>query len=166
MDFVLKTVIASIIITLVSSAPTEEIDCLARNGSIPVEVFNSKYTILPNGLLCCPRYSGDSNCQDVKDTCGERELVKEPCHHCKTCSKLLGEDCGGPHSIYGKCGSNLVCSRESNDLIGACVAAGGPSVQQVGQICGGRLDSLGICVEGSVCIKNDKSDGICVMEGK
>ncbi|XP_067132099.1 venom protein 302-like [Centruroides vittatus] len=38
-------------------------------------------------------------------------VVKDICNCCDVCAKTLGEECGGPDDIYGKCASWMVCAR-------------------------------------------------------
>lgn len=117
----------------------DEVDCVAIGGTVPVPIFNSPYTILPNTSLCCPKYIGDF-CKDEKeiagDKCKGRGLVYEPCHLCKTCARLAGESCGGHQNIYGTCDEGLECvnvnitdpSTDQNYTHGLCYGKGMPSV--------------------------------------
>lgn len=36
--------------------------------------------------------------------------VRDRCSCCDVCAKGLGERCGGPYDIYGRCGVGLVCN--------------------------------------------------------
>ena len=108
----------------------EEIDCQAIGGTVPVPIFNSPYTILPNGSICCPRYVGDF-CEDEKQIaagkCLGRGIVDEPCHFCKTCAKLAGEPCGGNENQYGTCNEGLECvESDQNSTHGICYGKGMP----------------------------------------
>ena len=108
----------------------EGIDCTDIGGTVPIPIFNSPYTILPNGSLCCPKYIGDF-CEDEKviagDKCRGRGLVYEPCHFCKTCAKLAGESCGGHQNLYGTCDEGLECvEADQNSTHGICYGKGMP----------------------------------------
>lgn len=155
------------------------IDCSILNGTKPVDIINSKYTLLPNGTLCCPleRYSQHRDyCTSkavMKDICGDRGIVYEPCFHCKTCAKSIGETCSGPQYTHGHCGKDLLCIGEggtnlvNEDMVGACTNSGGRPTKQPGQICGGRFDSVGVCEPESTCVKEDhKVLGECVKHGE
>jgi len=62
-----------LIITLANCQYEQPILESCENGTRPVYVFNSAYTILPDGTtLCCPLYQSDSNCtseEEVQSTC-------------------------------------------------------------------------------------------------
>ncbi|XP_067123899.1 venom protein 302-like [Centruroides vittatus] len=38
-------------------------------------------------------------------------IVKDVCACCEVCSKLIGEECGGPWNIFGICGHSSVCAK-------------------------------------------------------
>ena len=133
MKTLLSLLILSPCIIIVSSRVVgDEIDCLAIDGTVPVPILNSPYTILPNSSLCCPKYVG-SLCKDEKEMagkCQDRGLVDEPCHLCKTCARLAGESCGGHENIYGTCDEGLECVNNTNEnsTHGICYGKGMPSV--------------------------------------
>lgn len=108
-------------------------DCATQGGEAPVFIYNSPYTILENGDLCCDPYSGPTTCRDEKelaDKCQGRGLVDEPCHFCKTCARLAGETCGGDlHYEYGRCDEGLEClngteRKNGTNGIGTCYRIG------------------------------------------
>lgn len=105
---------------------TASVDCREIGGTVPVDVYNSPYTILPNGSLCCPEYIGNSCNKDEKAVATECPggLVYEPCHFCKTCAKLLGMVCGGHQSQYGKCLEGLECIASNKNATGICYVEG------------------------------------------
>lgn len=110
----MKTLLRSLILAVyifTHFVCTASEDCKEIGGVVPVSVFNSPYTILPNGSLCCPEYIGDSCNRDEKEIATKcpGELVYEPCYFCKTCAKQLGESCGGNQGQYGKCDEELEC---------------------------------------------------------
>lgn len=108
----------------------EEVDCRDIGGTVPIPIYNSPYTLLPNGSLCCPLYVGDS-CQTDEEQLDtnkcEGGLVLEPCHFCKTCAKQAGEPCGGQQNIYGTCDEGLECNQlDQNSTHGICYGKGMP----------------------------------------
>lgn len=106
------------------------VDCDEYGGEVPVPILNSPYKLLPNSSLCCPEFAGNS-CADEKSIaskCGGG-LVFEPCHFCKTCAKLAGEECGGIQNIYGSCNESLECVYENeNSTTGICYHGKGKHV--------------------------------------
>lgn len=150
----------------------EEIDCTAIGGTVPIPIFNSPYTILPNGSLCCPKYIGDF-CEDEKviagDKCRGRGLVHEPCHFCKTCAKLAGEPCGGHQNLYGTCDEGLECvEADQNSTHGICY---GKADKQIGEVCGGPYGIRGRCLQDLSCtvdsaefLTGNDVQGICLNE--
>ena len=161
--------------------PTETVtvNCMTLNTTVvPVPIVNSRYSILPNGDICCPEYRFDENgdyCisdSDMADLCNGAGIVYEPCYHCKTCGKKIGERCHGTHYMHGHCGNNLVCIGEDGaDLeysedIGACTTPGGPPTNQPGMECGGDFNSLGFCEPESKCRKGNSTKGVCIKNGK
>ena len=154
------------------------LNCSALGGYRPIEILNSRYQILQNGTLCCPLDRYDSNGQDrcipkeeIEDVCGEKGLEYEPCFHCFTCAKVLGESCKGLQFTHGLCRSkDLECIGTDIDEagVGACTTKGGPPQNKTsGERCGGKFDSLGICGTDYECIKNNNTnDGICTMKGE
>ena len=104
-----------------------EIDCEANGGEVPVPLFNSPYTIFPNGTLCCPEYQEGLCVKDEKaiaDKCSGG-LVYEPCFYCKTCAKQAGESCGGAQSTYGRCDEGMECATTNiTDTRGICYGKG------------------------------------------
>lgn len=80
---------------------------------------------IPDGTtLCCPLYQSDSNCTsegEVRSIC-PNGIVPVPCHHCKRCTKGIGESCGGLHHIQGICEeATLECTAETYPDAGVCV---------------------------------------------
>lgn len=45
----------------------------------------------------------------------EGGITWDPCGCCETCSKTLGEECGGPYGAYGTCGLGLRCMRDARE---------------------------------------------------
>ncbi len=87
--------------------------CDYREGEQPVPVLNSYYSFV-DGNFCCPLNYADSKCKPEKEMnclC-PHGLVKEPCRHCLTCAKGLGEECGGTNGINGECMDGLDCSAD------------------------------------------------------
>lgn len=103
-----------------------EVDCREISGTVPVPIFNSPYTILPNGSLCCPLFPRDSCNQDEKviATKCPGGLVFEPCHFCKTCAKSAGERCGGIQNQHGTCDQGLECAERDQNGTGTCYGKG------------------------------------------
>ena len=96
--------------------------CAELGGTTPVDIYNSPYTILPDGSLCCDLYTGPQTCiseEEVRVHCQDRGLVLEPCHFCKTCAKIVGERCGGTQGQYGRCEEGLECDETINN--GTCL---------------------------------------------
>ncbi len=105
--------------------------CDYREGDQPVPVLNSKYSIV-DGNFCCPLNYADSNCkteEEMKCLC-PHGMVDEPCRHCQTCAKGLGEECGGTYGINGECMHGLRCSADrkiysdGGNVTGICSKAG------------------------------------------
>ena len=73
---IFKFFVAILIITLATCQCERPIPEGCENGTRPVYVFNSAYTILPDGTtLCCPLYQSDSNCtseEEVRSICPNR----------------------------------------------------------------------------------------------
>lgn len=161
------------------SAPTE-IDCEDLPGHRPFPIYNSKYKLLANGSLCCPLnvYDEDGKPRCISESrvrveCAAkgRGIDKDPCLQCDTCAKQIGESCYGPHGIYGSCdkAKGLVCIgiEKDENRIGVCTTDGGPALRSVGEECGGRFDSLGICRSGLVCQEvQEGKNWVCIMNGK
>lgn len=161
--------------------PVEEIDCESVSGATrPTHIYNSKYSLLADGNICCP--SSEYNEHNVHycipndrvvEICAaqERGSVYEPCFHCLTCAKLIGEKCGGIQGIYGSCDRDLECvdweDGQEEPAFGVCTANGSP-VRAVGEVCGGDRDSLGRCVDGAVCTEVIEAGyyNVCVVEGR
>ena len=98
-----------------------------ENGLRPVYVFNSAYTILPDGGFCCPCYQSESNCtseEEVRSIC-PNGIVYEPCFHCRTCAQGIGETCGGTYGLQGVCEqTTLECTvgtYPDKNITGVCV---------------------------------------------
>ncbi len=155
----------------------KDVDCIAENGSKPIGMYNSPYTILPNGSLCCPftpyHLNGESVCFDedrVEAYCKirGRGVTHEPCIYCRTCAQLAGETCRGPQLIHGNCDEGLECIGTGPDdtKVGVCRKVGGPETKRAGEVCGGRLDSLGACKSGAECEEVQTGLSVCVRHGK
>lgn len=149
------------------------VNCTALGGLRRVDIVNSPYTVLPNDSLCCPRLASCKEKSVMREICRNRELVDEPCFQCKTCAKMIGETCSGPHGMYGECESPLICIGSNGstlpygEAIGACTTAKGRRIRNLGKKCGGRFDSIGLCVSDCTCRKDYNTDkGICVKCGK
>ena len=155
------------------------IDDHCAGGIVPIPIFNSQYRIRDGQHLCCPErvhdiVTDESYCLSedrVREFCSRegRGMVYDPCYHCKTCAKKVGETCEGLQLIHGECNQGLECAgiEEDEDQIGVCIPVSGPETREkVGMECGGRLDSLGVCASGLRCYKEEGSEsGVCVMEG-
>ena len=103
--------------------------CREIGGTVPIPIWNSPYTLLPNGSLCCPMYDISRYCQtdekllDTSKCLGG--LVKEPCGFCKTCAKVAGEPCGGHQNLNGTCDEGLECVQsDENSTHGICLGIG------------------------------------------
>jgi len=149
----------------------KEHNCSAIEGATqPVDIYNSDYWLLPDNSFCCPLYP--YHCipeEDVEAYCADegKKITDEPCFHCKTCAKRLGEICGGVHKINGTCEEELECFGGENGSTGVCMQKGGPPSRDAGEMCGGLLNSLGVCNEDSVCTEVERRDhNVCVMEGE
>lgn len=145
-------------------------------GTVPIPIFNSRYRILEDQHLCCPErvydvVTAESYClteDRVREFCARegRGMVYEPCYHCRTCAKKVGETCGGLELIHGECDQGLLCAgiEENEERIGMCIPVSGPETKEVGMECGGRLDSLGVCASELWCSKEEGSEsGVCGM---
>ncbi len=93
--------------------------CDFTQGIQPVKVINSKYSI-ENGTFCCPETSKISNCtyspEEMNCVC-PHGIVDDPCLHCKTCGKTLGEVCGGAFGTLGLCVEGYVCTADSTKFL-------------------------------------------------
>lgn len=131
--FVIKLALLPILfLTVALSAPHFSFGCDFRREKQPEPILNSKYTVTAEGGLCCPLHEEDSNClseEQIKCRC-PHGLVHEPCRHCLTCGKGLGELCGGAYGKYGECGTDLECTADKLlffdgvDISGQCVKKG------------------------------------------
>lgn len=156
------------------------VNCEDLDGTVPIPIFNSRYQILPNGSLCCPldNYLPNGEPYCISKARAEEECAKtgqglkpEPCAHCWTCAKLLGETCAGPQLSHGHCSDDLECFGTDQDQngIGACTTKGGPRISAIGEKCGGRFGSLGTCTADLKCTEEDEDSvdgGVCIMEGQ
>ena len=109
----------------------------------------------------------------MENHCSRRGVVYEPCFHCKTCAKLIGETCLGRHYIHGRCANGLVCIQkngtdlQTSEEIGACSTPGSRPMRKPAERCGGTFDSIGICESESSCVEDDEMiEGVCVKQGK
>ena len=123
-------------------------------------------TYHPNGeSICIEEEHVEEHCR-VKG----RGVEYEPCFYCKTCAKLAGETCRGNQLIHGHCDKDkdLECIGDNNrSEPGVCIKKGGPPIKNVGEECGGRLDSLGMCKEGSKCTELNATEiSVCIRNGK
>lgn len=149
-----------------------EFDCKTLDVSRPIAIYNSMYYLDNGGTLCCPLNS--QYCiseQRVMEECAAqgRGINYEPCGHCFTCAKNIGEGCYGIEGIHGLCREGLECvgREEDEDKIGACAISGDSPLRQLGEDCGGRFDSLGDCASGLVCTEvMEGSNRVCVMGGE
>lgn len=161
-----------------TSRMVQNLDCKALNGTQPIKICNSPYTRLPNGSLCCPTFPFDPitnepiciNESRVEEHCKQlgRSVVKEPCRYCKICGKLRGETCRGPQNLHGHCSKGLECIGvgKYDTEVGVCRDIGGPVTKPVGEVCGGRNDSLGVCEDGAKCTKIEDEVSVCVQQSK
>lgn len=176
--------------TIVRGTPVKrrmtQIDCGSVEGAYrPIAIYNSRYYLLKDDLplvhdsLCCPLHEFDPEtnehyCIDkerIREECAAqgRGIAYEPCFHCFTCAKLLGEQCRGEMGIHGICAEGMKCFGWKDDVneIGACKQRGVTPRKQVGEVCGGRFDSLGACEDGLNCTEVQKgSNRVCVMKGR
>lgn len=136
----------------------KEVDCSTlENASRPFDIQNSRYFLINNSRLCCPYEGGYCSFSDeemaIRCAAENRTAVYEPCVHCKTCGKLIGETCQGVQNTHGLCGEGLKCiGNDGENKIGVCTTEEGPPTGRgAGEVCGGRLNSLGICGEGLEC---------------
>lgn len=178
-DLVKLALILSLCTIIMDCGQPEVIDCESLPGSRPIEIYNSWYWLLNNGSLCCPLNTYNERRDDycisesrAREECARRGrgIDKDPCLHCDTCTKLIGESCYGPQGTHGFCDKEmgLVCiGMETNkDFIGVCTTKGGPAQRNIGEDCGGRNDSLGICRSGLACQEVQKGrNRVCVMNG-
>ena len=150
----------ALLLVTVESKPlmVEMVDCSAEGGTVPIDIFNSRYQILPDGRLCCPLdiflENGEPYCiprDRVSEQCEKdsRGVVFEPCVHCMTCAKVLGEQCKGPQYSHGICDSGLKCAgtEQNENGIGVCIPVEGVQSSGSGEVCGGPLDSFGVCTD-------------------
>ncbi len=90
--------------------------CDYREGIQPVPIINSQYTLV-NGEFCCPLHSECMRTEREMECLCPHGLVDDPCRHCKTCGKTLGEECGGRFGIRGECVDEYVCSAKSKEFL-------------------------------------------------
>ena len=124
---VFKVFVAISVIALANCQDERPIPEGCDNGTRPIYVYNSAYTILPDGGFCCPEYHFQSNCiseEEVRRVC-PHGIVYEPCAHCRTCAKGIGETCGGTHALQGICErATLECTVGTfpdENVTGVCV---------------------------------------------
>lgn len=157
--------------------------CSSQGATTPaLPVFNSVYSVFPDGSLCCPPdYYPENNynsyCiskEEMADKCGKeyRGINHEPCFQCYRCAKLIGELCHGPYKAHGRCdkdrgleclnGGRIPSGFDDNYAIGVCTTTGGPCMDRgLGESCGGWQNSVGNCFEGLTCPNKGNSTAIC-----
>ncbi len=101
------------------------------------------------------------------------ELVLDRCSCCKVCAKVLGERCGGPDSIDGRCADEYICAGKSvyepvkEGGIGQCVC------KSFDEVCGSdgvvyenecelKMESYGRVQRGLSAIEVDETDALCL----
>jgi hypothetical protein len=182
----MKLIITMVAITLAQSKPyvpvlngvEMEYACTDVPGGVtrPRAIYNSVYYIDREGGLCCPLNAGycEYTREQMIQKCaslgyGVNDGPEEPCAHCYTCARNIGESCYGPQGIQGLCNTKdgLECDghEDNENKTGVCVSKN-PVLKKIGENCGGRLDSIGVCEDGLVCTEvNEGKHRVCVMGG-
>ena len=70
-------------------------------------------TLSGSEALSCMRCD-PLNCSEPSNCKGG--LVSDVCGCCDVCAQVLGEECGGPWDIYGKCDAGLECDADKDDF--------------------------------------------------
>ncbi len=159
----------------VDNSAQSTIDCSTIAGAQqPRNLINSKYYLLSNGSLCCPAKDCQYSDYDMRELCGDKGVVKEPCYHCFTCGKVKGESCHGNQFRHGQCRSGLGCININGTVLefqydeGVCTNEGGrPSNLSPGQSCGGKFNFYGTCEPQSRCyLDHGRDSGKCAKYGR
>ncbi|XP_065319521.1 venom protein 302-like [Gordionus sp. m RMFG-2023] len=114
--------------------------------------------------LDCPCQQLKIKCKTASPTNCKAEVIKDVCNCCNVCAKVVGEVCGGPFFIKGKCAKGLICIfksyQEPIQSDGKCVLG---FARNVGDPCGDAWQQ-GACKPGLLCLQSTPANiGKCVF---